>query len=160
MTTIDLATITSSAVYDRHVAELAGFATTAASRTPSAPHPKINRASIARVALCWAAGVLAPGAVRVVGDPRWDGPDAPDLSAFPAELPRAVHLSDDLLGHVEIHAAVKIAHRMCAAEGCDNTFTVRRGARTSARWPTGCSAACKHTIRMQRQRERRAREVS
>lgn len=137
-----------------------GAHTTSGSRPAPAAHTKINRASLLRVASLWAAGVPDSRGRRspVIGDPRWTGDDAPDLPPLPAVLPHSVTLSDDLLGHVETHAGFKIAFRLCAATDCDNEFTVRRGARSSARWPDGCSAACKHTIRMQRQRERRARE--
>lgn len=129
--------------YDIQLNELHGRAH--ASRPAKLQTERFSTLVLARFAYCLANGVPtnASGAV-VLGSPAWGpGHEAPDLSAFPAELPSRVAMSEDGLGLVEIHGAFKLMIRECKVPDCGVTFTQRRGARARARWNEVCGADCR-----------------
>ncbi|MDF4250089.1 hypothetical protein [Streptomyces sp. WMMB303] len=148
----DLSAVHDDVLYDAAVNDLRNFGIRASRPANSEPQ-KINRKSLARVAFLLSEGVMPSGFTgTVLGSADWTGPDAPDISGMPAELPKSVKLHEDGLGHTEVYPAIKFGFRVCCRSECENEFTVKRGARSNARWPVTCSAECRRLWRNERDR--------
>lgn len=151
MSTIPLSDEPNNVAYDIQLSEMHGRLH--ASR-PAALKPEyFNARSLARVAQCMAAGVKFDNAMHVVlGSADWQGPDAPDLSGCPAELPDRIKLHEDGQGHTEVHRGRKLGFRICAVPTCGADFIVKRGAKKNAAWPKTCSDECRKEWRRMRDR--------